>query len=212
MRYYPVFLDLRDRRCLIAGGGEVAERKALSLFEAGADIVIISPTLTPRLRTLMQSGKISHKARTFEDADIAGAYLVIAATDSEKINSHIGQLCRNGQVLVNVASPPEESSFIVPSVVDRGELLIAVSTGGRSPALSKAIRQELGERYGSEYDLFLRKMMLVRDRLREDVADEQARRAIFQALVESDVLGLLKAGREHEAEIRISEITGLKEL
>ncbi|HUJ18916.1 MAG TPA: bifunctional precorrin-2 dehydrogenase/sirohydrochlorin ferrochelatase [Nitrospirota bacterium] len=212
MRYYPVFLDLRDRRCLIAGGGKVAERKALSLFEAGADIVIISPTLTPRLRTLMQSGKISHKARPFEDADIAGAYLVIAATDSEQINSHIGQLCRNGQVLVNVASPPEESSFIVPSVVDRGELLIAVSTGGRSPALSKAIRQELGERFGSEYDIFLRKMSLVRDRLREEVTDEQARRAIFQTLVESDVLGLLKAGREHEADSRIAEITGLKEL
>ncbi len=210
MKFYPVFLDLRDRPCLIVGGGRVAERKAVSLLEAGADVTILSPSLTEKLQDLCLSGKITHIARTFEDKDIAGAYLVIAATGSPEVNSVVGKLCRKKHVLVNVAAPPEESSFIVPSVVDRGELLIAVSTGGSSPALSKKIRQELEKAYGPEYDLFIQKMTLVRNRLIEELPDESARRAVFEALVDSDVLELLKQGKVHEADHRIAEISGLK--
>jgi precorrin-2 dehydrogenase/sirohydrochlorin ferrochelatase len=210
MKYYPVYLDLRERSCLIVGGGPVAERKVLSLLEAGADITVVSPSLTTKLQELSLSGKIDHICKTFEEKDLAGAWLVIAATGSLDVNSAIGKLCRKKHVLVNVVSPPEESSFIVPSVVDRGELLIAVSTSGSSPALSKKIRQELEARYGPEYELFVNKMTIIRNRLMEESSDESARRAVFQALVDSDVLELLKQGRTHEAEHRIAEISGLK--
>ncbi len=210
MRYYPVFLDLRERPCVIVGGGQVAERKTLSLIEAGADVTIISPLLSPKLQELSSSGKISCREKKFEDGDIQGAYLVIAATDSIELNRAIAKLCRKMHVLVNAAAPPEESTFIVPSVVDRGELLIAISSGGSSPALSKKIRRELEGLYGPEYELFLQKMTLVRTRLHEEVHDETARRKVFQALVDSDILELLKLGRMHDADHRIAEISGLK--
>ncbi len=210
MRYYPVYLDLRERLCVVVGGGQVAERKALSLLEAGADVLIVSPSLTPKLQELSASGKINHRAKQFEEPDLHGAYLVIAATNSSELNGRIGRTCKKTNVLVNVAAPPEESSFIVPSVVDRGELLIAISSGGTSPALAKKIRQELEAAYGPEYEMFLQKMELVRNRLREEVADEAARRSIFQALVNSDILELLKQGRTHEVDHRIAEISGLK--
>src|SRR5512140_2814890 len=134
MKYYPVFLDLHERPCVVVGGGRVAERKALSLLAAGANVTVVSPSLTATLQELSSSGRITHRARTFDAADIADAVLAIAATGSPEVNAEIGRLCREKQVLVNVAAPPGESSFIVPSVVDRGALLIAVSTSGESPA------------------------------------------------------------------------------
>ena len=210
MKYYPVYLDLRDRPCLIVGGGQVAERKTLSLLEAGANVTVISPSLTQKLQELSQSGKIIHLPKTFDDKDLTGALLVIAATDSREVNTSIGRLCKKRNILVNVVTPPDESSFIVPSVVERGELLIAVSTSGMSPALSKKIREELEERYGPEYEVFLRKMSMLRARLMNEVKDEGVRREILQALADSDVISLLKEGKIHDADHRLAEIVKLK--
>lgn len=210
MKYYPVLLDLRERPCVVVGGGRVAERKALSLLEAGANVTIVSPSLTNKLQELSSSGKITHLAKTFADEDIAGASLVVAATGLREVNTEIGRLCRKKQVLVNVVAPPGESSFIVPSVVDRGALLIAVSTSGESPALSKRIRLELEKTFGPEYDLFLQRMSLLRSRLMAQIEDEAERNRIFQAIVNSDVLDLLRVGRLHEADHRITELSGLK--
>jgi len=209
MKYYPVFLDLRERSCVIVGGGQVAERKTLSLLEAGADVTVVSPGLSPKLKELSSAGKITHKAGLFEEHDLTGAYLAIAATDSADVNTAVGRLCRKKHVLVNVAAPPDEGNFIVPSVVDRGALVLAVSTSGASPAMSRKIRSELEERYGPEYEEFLEKMMQLRHLLMDHVPDEQARRKLFQALVDSEVLDLLRQGRTHEADQRISQITGL---
>ncbi len=208
MRYYPVFLDLRDRPCTVVGGGTVAERKALSLLEAGAEVTVISPSLTSKLQTLSLSGKINHKAKTYDDRDLAGSHLVIAATDSPEVNGSIGKACRKSNILVNLAAPPEESTFIVPSVVDRGDLLIAISTGGSSPALARKLREQLETVYGPEYELFLQKMASVRSRLLMELPDEEQRRAVFRELVESDVLALLRQGKVQEADHLIGAIAG----
>jgi len=210
MKYYPLFLDLRERSCVVVGGGPVAERKTIVLLEAGADVTVVSPDLTPKLRQLSSSGKISHKAKPFEEHDLIGAYLVIAATGSEDINAGVGRLCRKRHLLVNVAAPPDEGNFIVPSVVDRGALVIAVSTSGASPALARKIRSELEERYGREYEEFLAKMTQLRHLLLDQVPDEEGRRAVFQALADSEVLDLLRQGRAHEADQRISQIAGVR--
>ncbi len=210
MKYYPVFLDLRERPCVVFGGGRVAERKALSLLEAGADVTVVSPALTSKLQELSSSGKITHIPKTFDAADIEGAALVIAATGSPEVNAEIGRECRTRRVLANVAAPPGESSFIVPSVVDRGALLIAISTSGESPALSKRIRGELEKSFGPEYELFLQRMSLLRSRLLGQMRDEAERRRIFQALVDSDVIDLLREGNVHEADRRIAELSGSK--
>lgn len=210
MKFYPINLDLRDRSCLVVGGGQVAERKTLTLLEAGANVRIISPSLTQKLQELSQSGKIIHLPKTVDDKDLTGALLVIAATDSLEVNAGIGRLCKKRNILVNVVAPPDESSFIVPSVVERGDLLIAVSTSGMSPALSKKIRQELEERYGPEYEVFLRKMSMLRARLMDEVMDDGVRREILQALADSDVISLLKEGKIHDADHRLAEIVKLK--
>jgi len=209
MKYYPIYLDMRGRPCLVIGGGTVAERKTLTLLEAGAEITIVSPTLTLKLQELSRSGKITHRKKNYEEKDLSGEFIVIAATDSPEVNSSAALACKNRHILVNVVVPPDESSFIVPSVVERGDLLIAVSTGGISPALAKKIRQELEACYGTEYTHFLEKLAKVRKRVLEEVPDEQKRRSIFQAIVDSDVIDLLKQGRTHEADVRIEEISRL---
>jgi precorrin-2 dehydrogenase/sirohydrochlorin ferrochelatase len=208
MKYYPAYLDLRERLCVVIGGGAIAERKTLSLIEAGADVTVISPSLTPKLLDLSASGKISHLKKNFEEQDLIGAFLAIAATDSPLVNSVVARACKKKHVLVNVVAPPEESSFIVPSVIERGELLIAVSTSGASPALSKKIREELEKHYGPEYELLLNTLTSIRKKVLEEVIDERARKKIFQSIVDSDVIDLLRQGKTHEAELRMAELTG----
>jgi precorrin-2 dehydrogenase/sirohydrochlorin ferrochelatase len=210
MKYYPAYLDLRGRPCLVIGGGAVAERKTVSLLEAGADVTVVSPSLSNKLHELSLSGKITHINRNFEEQDLSGRFLAIAATGFPEVNRRAAQACRKLHLLVNVASPPEDSTFIVPSRIERGELLIAVSTSGASPALAKKIRQELEERYGPEYAAFIDKLSSIRARLREEVPDEQERRRILQAIVDSDAIGLLRQGKAHEAEVRMMELAGLK--
>lgn len=205
MKYYPVFLDVRGRRCIVVGGGQVAERKALSLFDAGADLAVIGPSLTPALAKLAGKGKITHYPRQFDEPDLAGAYLVIAATNDAAVNEAVARACRKAGILVNTATSPDEGTFVVPSVVERGDLLIAVSTCGDSPALARKVREDLERSYGPEYGVFLEKMALLRRRL-HGAADEEMRRKIYQAIVDSDVLFLLKAGQSHEADHRIAEI------
>jgi precorrin-2 dehydrogenase/sirohydrochlorin ferrochelatase len=212
MKFYPAYLDLRDRPCLVIGGGAVAERKALSLLEAGANVTVVSPALTPKLQDLSISGKITHRQKDFDEQDLSGEFLVIAATDSRDVNIRAARSCKRMHILVNVAAPPEESTFIVPSMVDRGDLLIAVSTGGASPALSKKIRRELERHYGPEYEVFLKKLSAIRARLREEVPDENDRRRISREIVDSDVVELFRQGRTHDAERRMAEIAGLKHL
>jgi len=209
MKFYPAYLDLRGRSCLIVGGGSVAERKALSLLEAGADVTIISPLLSHKLTELSTSGKITHRQKIFEQEDISGEFLVIAATGAPEVNISVARACKERNVLVNVVVPPEESTFIVPSVVERGDLLIAVSTSGVSPGLSKKIRQELEKIYGPEYGLFLDKLTVVRKRVLNEVTSEQERCRIFQAILDSDAIGLLRQGKDHEAEVRMIEVARL---
>ena len=209
MKFYPAYLDLRGRPCLVIGGGSVAERKALSLIEAGAEVTIVSPSLTSRLNELSVSGKITHRQKNFDEQDLAGEALVVAATGSPDVNVFAARACKKRHILVNVAAPPEESTFIVPSLVERGELLIAVSTAGASPALAKRIRQELERQYGTEYELFLEKLSAIRARVQETVPDEQERRRIFRAIVDSDAMALIRQGKTHEAEARMLELAGL---
>ncbi len=210
MKYFPVYLELRDRPCAVIGGGGVAERKALSLLEAGASVTVVSPSLTPKLRELSETGKINYLQKKYDEKDLSGEFLVIAATDSPEINTLVARACKKKHVLVNVAVPPGESSFIMPSLVERGELLIAISTSGASPALSRKIRQELEEKYGPEYEPYLNKLAAIRKRIVDEIHDEDRRKKVFQAIVDSNVFDLLKQGKMHEVEYRLAEIAGLK--
>ena len=149
--YFAAFLDLRGRRCLVVGGGEVGERKARALLEYGAHVIVVSPTVTAGLTALAVVGRIVERLRPFRRADLRGCALVMAATGDPVVDDAVAALAHRARALVNVADRPERCDFILPSVLQRGDLQIAVSTGGRSPALAREIRRRLETMFGPEY-------------------------------------------------------------
>ena len=148
-RYFPLFLDLEGHRCLVVGGGPVAERKARALLECGARVVLVSPVLTPALAALAAAGRLRHRARAFVAGDARGCRLVVAATGGPADRAVVAA-ARKRRVLVNAVDRPAWCDVILPSVLRRGELQIAVSTGGRSPALARDIRRRLEPLFGRE--------------------------------------------------------------
>ena len=148
-RYFPLFVDLDGYRCLVVGGGPVAERKARALLDCGARVVVVSPVVTPALASLAAGGRLEHRARPFLAGDVRGCRLVVAATGGPADRAVVAA-ARRRRVLVNAVDRPAWCDVIVPSVLRRGELQIAVSTGGRSPALARDIRRRLEPLFGQE--------------------------------------------------------------
>lgn len=151
MGFYPVFLELAGRRCLVVGGGAVAGRRVESLLAAGATVTVVSPALTPPLAALVSGGQVRHEARGFEPDDLDSADLAFAATDRGEANAALFREAQARGVWVNAADDPAHCTFILPAVVRRGDLSVAVSTGGTSPALARAIREELERYLTAEY-------------------------------------------------------------
>jgi precorrin-2 dehydrogenase/sirohydrochlorin ferrochelatase len=190
MKYYPIFLDVQDRDCLVVGGGTVGTRKAMGLYRSGARVRVISQQFSPELETI--SG-ISRVCKPYEPSDLARAFLVFAATDNRALNQQIRQDATASSVLCNVADAPDRSDFILPSVVDRGDLVCAVSTAGASPALAKKIRKDLEQMLGPEYTDFLVLMKNIRKKLLEAGHDPDGHKKIFKALVEKTIPALIAA-------------------
>ncbi|MBF0590541.1 MAG: bifunctional precorrin-2 dehydrogenase/sirohydrochlorin ferrochelatase [Nitrospirae bacterium] len=192
MTYYPVFLCLANKRCLIVGGGKVAQRKAIKLLEAGASLVIVAPALTEELTRLKDDGMFTHKARTFMEDDLDGVFMVIAATSDRQINEEIAARF-NG--LINVVDSPEQCSFIVPSSVTRGELTIAVSTSGASPALASTIRQELEAMYPDGFADYVSFLRAYRQGVLDSNADVELKDALVKEAASKTAVEAVRDGR-----------------
>ena len=207
MRSYPINLvGLEKRRCVVVGGGEVAQRKVESLLEASAErVVVISPGLTPKLRVLLQAKRIEHRPRGYQHGDLEGAFLVIAATDDADVNRDVWQEAQERRLLINVVDDPHRCNFFAPSVVRRGDLTISICTGGQDPALSARLRQELEPRFGREYAAFLEIAGALRDRVGRELSG-RARSRFWNALADSEILALLKEGKRQEAERLANDI------
>ena len=205
-RYYPSYLDLKGKKVYVIGGGKVAERKILSLLESGADVTVISPSVTERLKTLSQKKLIRHIPRPFRKGDLKGSFLTVVSTGRKDINRNVAKEGESSCCLYNVVDDPEVSNFIVPSTINRGNLTIAISTGGISPALSKNIRMELEKKYGKEYGLFLNLMEGIRKRLMKEIPSESIRRKIFHKLVNSGLTKTIKKKGIKTARIKAEEI------
>ena len=141
--YYPVFLDLTGHPTLVVGGGPVAEGKVEGLLAAGARVMVVSPTVTPRLAGWAAAGRIEHLARAYQPGDLAGRRLALVATDDPPVTGSVAAEGRERGIWVNAADEPARCDFILPAVIRRGRLVVAVSTGGASPAAARAIREEL---------------------------------------------------------------------
>jgi precorrin-2 dehydrogenase / sirohydrochlorin ferrochelatase len=196
MRYYPMFVSLEGRACLVVGAGQVGLRKILSLAECGAKRVLVLECREPddALRELAARPSISVERRDFAESDLNGMFLAIAATSDAALNQRIAALCQARGVLCNVTDAPEDGSFIVPSSVVRGDLTIAISTDGRSPALTKRIRKDLQDRFGEEYAQFLRLMSRLRPSVLGLGHKTEANSALFRALVGSRLLEAFRIG------------------
>jgi precorrin-2 dehydrogenase / sirohydrochlorin ferrochelatase len=149
--YFPAFLDLRGRRCLVVGGGRIAERKVQGLLDCGARVVVVSPALVSGLAHLAAIGRVDHRARVFRKVDVLRCVLVIAATGVAAVDDAVAETARRHGALVNAVDRPARCDFIYGSVLRRGQLQIAVSTGGRAPALAREIRRRLEAVIGVEY-------------------------------------------------------------
>ena len=164
--YFPAFLDLRGRRCLVVGGGTVAERKVRDLLACATDVTVVSPAVTATLAQLAAAGTIVHRRRRFRASDARGIALVVTATDDADVDRVVVRAARRAHALVNVVDRADLCDFIVPSVLRRGELQIAVSTGGRSPALAREIRRRLEPAFGPEYAELVERAGLLRAQAR----------------------------------------------
>jgi siroheme synthase-like protein len=149
--YYPILLNIQGKKCLVVGGGEVALRKVQMLVEHGANVEIVSPTFCPELNQLVKDGTIQAIHRDYETEDLNDVFLAVAATDDIKTNEKVATEARKIGILVNVVDKPDISDFIVPSYFRRGDIIVAVSTSGRSPALARKIRGELERDFKAEY-------------------------------------------------------------
>jgi siroheme synthase-like protein len=207
VKSYPINLvRLKERRCIVVGGGEIARRKVESLLEAGAQqVVVISPRLSDGLAPLRRQGRIRHLSRAYRSGDLEGAFLVIATTDDPAVNRAVWQEAEARGMLVNVADDPDHCNFIVPSTLRRGDLVIGVSTGGQSPALAASLRRELERAFGPEYAAFLELAGGLRDRVTRELP-EGARARFWYDLAGSEALALLRDRQEGEARRLVDEL------
>lgn len=193
--FYPISLNLKDKKCLVVGGGRVAERKVTSLLACGAKVHLVSPQLTPSLNQLAFNGEISYIGRDFINQDLENCFLVICATDNSLINQKVAQEAMKGNILVNVVDNPELCNFFVPAVLQRGDLTISVSTAGKSPLLARRIRENLEQSYSDAYAEILNLLGEIRKNILASVSDEEARREIFSKMVDAEVINLLAEGK-----------------
>jgi precorrin-2 dehydrogenase / sirohydrochlorin ferrochelatase len=201
MAYYPVFLEMNGRRVVVIGGGAVAERKVEGLLAAGAQVTVVSPALSKRLDALQQSGAIEHRERGYRAGDLRGFELAFAATDDGEVNPAVAREGRERGIWVNSADDPEHCDFILPSVLRRGELVVAVSSGGASPALARAVREELEGYFTEDYAALAGLVGDVRRELRSRHPRPRAER--WSDALSGEVRRLVAAGNLEEARTRL---------
>ncbi|HTP66060.1 MAG TPA: bifunctional precorrin-2 dehydrogenase/sirohydrochlorin ferrochelatase [Geobacteraceae bacterium] len=208
MRYFPVNLDIRGKPVVIVGGGAVAGRKCLSLLAAGAHVTVVAPALTETLMKCVNRGDVTHIARNYARGDLSGALLVFAATDCSEVNRAVAEEAKESGILADIADGPDLSEFISPALLSRGDLQIAISTGGKSPALAAKIRRELGRMYGREFAELIKILGKVREKLLTGKSPSSYNKRILHALVDQDLPSLLKSGSTSDIDHLLLEICG----
>jgi precorrin-2 dehydrogenase/sirohydrochlorin ferrochelatase len=209
MKVYPVFLiGLATQRCIVIGGGGEAECKVKGLLDCDAAVTVISAEVTEQLRVWAEAGAIAWVPRPYQTGDLRGAYLVIATGHNPQTNTRIWQEAQAAGVLVNVTDDPTHSTFVAGSVVRQGPLTIAISTSGRAPALAVRLRQRLEQEFGPEYAALLDILQELREPLAAQYPNAHERRARWYALIDSEIIDLLRKGLPDLAYQRVAEIIG----
>jgi siroheme synthase-like protein len=208
--YYPIFLNIQGKRCVVIGGGKVALRKIKMLLDCGANVSVISPKPHPDIAKLSKERAIHFIQRDYESQDLKGAVIAIVCTDVKEVNRKVADEAKKAGILVNVADDPEPSDFIIPAFFRRGNLTLAVSTSGVSPALARKIRMKLEKSFGEEYASLLSLIGEVRSTLKEKgyIVDAEA----WQGALDLDLLiQLVRSGQRKKAKaVLLSKLKGHK--
>ena len=208
MKFYPISLDISNEKCVVVGGGDVAERKIIRLLECGARVVLVGKTITPGLRAMKDEETIEHVPDDYREEHIEGAFLVIGATDRNDVNERIYRDSRSRGILVNVVDEPARCNFIVPAIFRRKDLLIAISTGGKSPALARKLREKMEEKYGPEYGILLDIMGNLRKKIIARGGTSAENKRIFESVLDSDILRHVREEEWDRVREIVRDLTG----
>ena len=208
MRYYPVFLDIAAKACVVVGGGRVAERKVAGLLGAGGAVTVISPRVTRAIEALKGKGKLKLLKRAYKEGDLKGAVLVVCAASSKAANRAAHEDAVRAGLPVNVVDDPARCSFIVPSVVDRSPLVLAISTSGAAPAFSRKLREALEESIGPEYAVFVELLGRIRNKLLNDGVNSAKKKRVIKALVDSPLPAWLAVNSAREVNGFLRDLIG----
>ena len=202
---YPIFLNLAGKNCLVIGGGRVAERKIATLLEYEARVRVVSPDFSPAMQAWAEQNLIELRVRFFEPEDLEDIFLVFTATNNSDTNRAITARCREQGILVNAVDDPPNCDFFVPAILRRKSLCLAISTEGKSPLLAAKLRRELETFIPEEYGEWVEILGDLREQIKLADLNIEERRIIYESLVDSDILELLREGRKEQIEERIKQ-------
>ncbi len=205
MEHLPIFLDIKAKPCLVVGGGPIAMRKLDNLRRAGARVTVVAPTLTDEFLGRVDQIEINHQARVFEDQDIEGMRLVVAATDNREVNRRIATLANARGIPVNVADQPEDCTFIMPSIIDRSPVVVAVSTGSASPVLARMIRARLESLVPAGYGRLAELCADYRDKVKARFEQQRDRRRFWDRVLQGGVAERIFSGHLEEAKVAMEK-------
>ena len=197
--YYPIFIDIEDRNVVIIGGGNVCARKAETMMKYGARVTVVSPEFTDEIEQWAHDGALAIKRKPYDASDLDGANIVIASTDDQRVNEQIAADCRARRNPVNVVDVTPLCEFIVPAIIEKGSVQIAVSTGGKSPALARTLKEDLQRAIGPEYTEVNDVLGTLRDGAKKVLPTDVDRKRFFDGIIASGVLEMLRDGRRKQA-------------
>ncbi len=208
MHYFPICVSIEGRRCIVVGGGRVAERKVNTLLTCGGRVTVVSPQLTEALAAWQAEDKFAWLKRAYQKGDLTGAFLVIAATDDTEVQRLVFEEAEQCNILVNVADVPKWCSFILPATVRQGDLTISVSTAGKSPALARRLREDLEKQFGPEYDVLLSLLGDLRLRVLAEGRAQPENKALFNELLHPKVLDWIRERDWQKIEAHVQKVVG----
>ena len=192
MQYYPIFLDIKGRDCLVVGGGEVGTRKVEMLLACGASVTVVSIDTTNTLKRLAEDLRITLVTRAYTPSDLDNRFLIIGATNDEELNQQLSMDAEKNNLLCNIADRPAACNFILPAIVAQGDLVLAISTCGKSPAFAKKLRKDLEKQFGKAYAIFLELMGAIRSRLLLEKHTPEQHKPLFQIIIESYIISWIE--------------------
>jgi len=203
--YYPIYIDIEERNVVIIGGGNVCARKAETMMKYGARVTVVSPEFTDEIEQWAREGCLTIKQKPYDASDLDGANIVIASTDDQSVNEQIAADCRARRIPVNVVDVTPLCEFIVPAIIEKGSIQIAVSTGGKSPALARTLKEDLQRAVGPEYAEVNDVLGSLRDGAKRVLPTDVDRKRFFDGIIAQGILDMLRDGKRAEAYRVIAE-------